>query len=828
MGDAGHPVRRRRRLPAAQDRPLRPVGRLQRERADLRPQGKRDRRRRALASRRPLCPCRRQGPHPRRGQGDLGARVTTVFPKQGHYALQEPPRDGASVDLAIDRIGDLLNHDLSNCCGSEAVFSVRSRFLDGLFALDRADLGLSAFHFARNTLGHAVNADCARRTGRRVRALPPRRDWTNFGSPVSEEEAARGQKTRGRKGPSMDYQRRFEEAIERLKAEERYRTFANLERDAAPLPHGAVAPGGRGERAARSHRLVLERLSRHGRPSRRDRGLRQRGARPWRRGRRHPQHFRHPSSDRRARGASSPTCTASRRRSSSPPAGSPTSPAISTIASLLPDCLILSDALNHNSMIEGVKRSGCEKKVWRHNDVAHLEALLAAEPIERAKLIVFESLYSMDGDIAPIAEIVALAEKYDAMTYIDEVHAVGIYGPRGGGLARARGPAGRDRRHRGHARQGFRLARRLYRGERGDVDAVRSYAPQFIFTSTLPPSVAAERRRRRAASQALERRARAPSAYGAARQACAARRRPAGDRQSLAHRAGVGARRRKCRAASEMLLERHAIYIQPINYPTVAKGTERLRITPTPRHNEAQVAALVEALVDVWRRSACRSRRPQVVPLRRAGAEAAAMRLSGDEAARRNRRAGLPGRPSPDALRAAGVVEGRNPVARRRYAGAECFDAALLARLGRDGDVAGPAHSAAPGLHDGRRKPLLAALAGERQAPPADLADAAGGALSARISRLRAPRRASFLDFCYTPDTRRRGDAAADPPVRLRRGDPVLRHSRRARRARPAGRASRAATARASTRSNARPICARSRETPTGRGSRRCSRRSTG
>ena len=119
-------------------------------------------------------------------------------------------------------------------------------------------------------------------------------------------------------------------------------------------------------------------------------------------------------------------------------------------------------------MIEGVKRSGCEKRVWRHNDVDHLEALLAAEPIGRAKLIVFESLYSMDGDIAPIAAIVALAEKYNALTYIDEVHAVGLYGPRGGGLSEREGLADRDRRHRGHARQGIWLARRLYRGERGD------------------------------------------------------------------------------------------------------------------------------------------------------------------------------------------------------------------------------------------------------------------------------------------------------------------------------------------------------------------------
>ena len=212
----------------------------------------------------------------------------------------------------------------------------------------------------------------------------------------------------------MDYQRRFVEAIERLKREERYRIFANLERDAARFPHRALAPGRRRARAARSHRLVLQRLSRHGRPPGRDRGQR----------------------------------SAPRARTAPAPAAPATFPApiirsstlereladlhgkeaalvftsgwisnlagISTIASLLPDCLILSDALNHNSMIEGVRRSGCEKKVLRHNDVAHLEALLAAEDPERAKLIVFESLYSMDGDIAPIAEIVAARQEATA------------------------------------------------------------------------------------------------------------------------------------------------------------------------------------------------------------------------------------------------------------------------------------------------------------------------------------------------------------------------------------------------------------------------------
>src|SRR5208337_1556611 len=159
--------------------------------------------------------------------------------------------------------------------------------------------------------------------------------------------------------------------------------------------------------------------------------------------------------------------------------------AISTIASLLPNCLILSDALNHNSMIEGVRRSGCEKTVWRHNDVAHLEELLMAQPTGRCKLVVFESLYSMDGDIAPIAEIVALAEKYNAMTYIDEVHAVGLYGPRGGGLSEREGLSARIDVIEGTLAKGFGAHGGYIAASAAVVDAVRSYAPSFIFTSTM-------------------------------------------------------------------------------------------------------------------------------------------------------------------------------------------------------------------------------------------------------------------------------------------------------------------------------------------------------
>ncbi len=297
---------------------------------------------------------------------------------------------------------------------------------------------------------------------------------------------------------------------------------------------------------------------------------------------------------------------------------------ISTIASLLPNCLILSDALNHNSMIEGVRRSGCEKKVWRHNDVAHLEQLLAAEPIERAKLIVFESLYSMDGDIAPIAEIVALAEKYRAMTYIDEVHAVGLYGPHGGGLSEREGLADRIDVIEGTLAKGFGSLGGYIAASAAVVDAVRSYAPSFIFTSTLPPSVAASaaaavRRLKRSNAE----RERHQHMARLVKHALRAAGLPVMDNPSHIVPVFVGDAQ-KCREASKLLLERHAIYIQPINYPTVAKGTERLRITPTPAHSEAQVADLVESLVDVWKALGLRFEEAKVIPLRPAAKEAAA------------------------------------------------------------------------------------------------------------------------------------------------------------------------------------------------------------
>ncbi|PSC06754.1 5-aminolevulinate synthase [Alsobacter soli] len=273
---------------------------------------------------------------------------------------------------------------------------------------------------------------------------------------------------------------------------------------------------------------------------------------------------------------------------------------IATIAKLIPNCLILSDALNHNSMIEGVRNAGCEKVIFRHNDMAHLEELLQAAGPERPKLIVFESVYSMDGDIAPISAICDLAERYGAMTYIDEVHAVGLYGPRGAGVAERDGQMARIDVIEGTLAKAYGCLGGYIAGKASVIDAVRSHAPGFIFTTTLPPAVAA-------AACASVRHLKASSAERATHQQQAARTKAALLAAGLpvmdtpTHIVPLMVRDAElCKAASDRLLDKHGIYIQPINYPTVPRGAERLRITPTPVHDDALIAALTAALVEVW------------------------------------------------------------------------------------------------------------------------------------------------------------------------------------------------------------------------------------
>jgi 5-aminolevulinate synthase len=274
---------------------------------------------------------------------------------------------------------------------------------------------------------------------------------------------------------------------------------------------------------------------------------------------------------------------------------------ISTVASLLPNCLILSDALNHNSMIEGVRRSGCEKKIWRHNDVVHLEQLLIEAGLDRMKLVAFESLYSMDGDIAPVREIVELAQRHNALTYIDEVHAVGLYGPRGGGIGEREGLMDRVDIIQGTLAKGFGTLGGYIAADATIIDAVRSHSPQFIFTSALPPMVTAGACAAvRHLKMSNEERVGHQHMAAATKRALSAAGLPILDNPSHIIPVMIGDAD-LCKAASALLLGRHNIYLQPINYPTVAIGTERLRITPTPRHTETHVSNLVAALVDVWR-----------------------------------------------------------------------------------------------------------------------------------------------------------------------------------------------------------------------------------
>jgi len=275
---------------------------------------------------------------------------------------------------------------------------------------------------------------------------------------------------------------------------------------------------------------------------------------------------------------------------------------ISTLAKLMPNCVVFCDAMNHNSMIEGARQSGATKQIFRHNDMDHLEQLLAAADPNCPKLIVFETLYSMDGDVSPVGQICDLADRYGAMTYADEVHAVGLYGPRGAGMAAHQGAMARVDVLEGTLAKAFGCLGGYIAANASVIDALRGYAPGFIFTTALPPAICAAA-------------------------ATAVRHLKASDVERELHQANVRRVKQvlgavglpvmhndthivpvfvgdpdKCKEATDLLLADHGIYIQPINYPTVHKGTERLRITPTPHHDSALTSQLADALVNVWKR----------------------------------------------------------------------------------------------------------------------------------------------------------------------------------------------------------------------------------
>ncbi len=275
---------------------------------------------------------------------------------------------------------------------------------------------------------------------------------------------------------------------------------------------------------------------------------------------------------------------------------------LSTLGKLLPGCVIFSDALNHASMIAGIRNSGCEKRVFRHNDMAHLEELLAAEDADTPKLIAFESVYSMDGDVAPIHAICDLAEKYNALTYIDEVHAVGMYGESGGGISQRDNAAHRIDIIEGTLGKAFGVMGGYIAADTRVIDCIRSYAPGFIFTTSLSPVLVAGvlASVKHLKSSSVERHAQQHAA-ATLKLKFAEAGLPVMD--SVTHivplMVGDPVRAKKI---SDILLAEYGVYVQPINFPTVPRGTERLRFTPGPMHSEEMMEELTEALVEIWDR----------------------------------------------------------------------------------------------------------------------------------------------------------------------------------------------------------------------------------
>ncbi len=394
----------------------------------------------------------------------------------------------------------------------------------------------------------------------------------------------------------MNYQRFFQEAVDQVKAEKRYRIFADLERIVGKFPRAIWRSGDQAKEITvwcsndylgmGQHPAVIEAMQVAA-------GNMGSGAG----GTRNISGTNHPLVELEQELAALHKKEAALVFTSGFISNEAT---ISTVARLLPNCLLLSDELNHSSMIEGVKRAGCEKKIFRHNDLGHLEELLKAADRDRAKLVVFESVYSMDGDIAPIAQIADLADKYNAMTYIDEVHAVGMYGAHGGGITEREDLANRIDIIEGTLAKAFGTLGGYVTGSKAIIDAVRSYAPGFIFTTALPPAIsaAATTSIRHLKSSDVER-------QGQQRQAQRTKNVLTGAglpvMPSQTHIVPVLVGDPElCKAATDHLLESHGIYIQPINYPTVPRGTERLRITPGPFHNDGLIDELAEALRETW------------------------------------------------------------------------------------------------------------------------------------------------------------------------------------------------------------------------------------
>ena len=273
---------------------------------------------------------------------------------------------------------------------------------------------------------------------------------------------------------------------------------------------------------------------------------------------------------------------------------------LQTLGALLPGCELYSDALNHASMIAGIRHSGAVRRIFRHNDVAHLEELLAGADPSTPKIVAFESVYSMDGDVSPIGEICDVAHRYGALTYLDEVHAVGMYGARGAGVAERDGALGKVDIVQGTLAKAFGVVGGYIASTAATIDFVRSCGSGFIFTTSLPPAIAAAALASvRHVSAHPDLRVRHQERAASLKRKLAVAGLPVMDSATHIVPVFVGDAA-LCKQASDLLLERHAIYVQPINYPTVARGTERLRLTPTPLHGDDEMACLVAALQDVW------------------------------------------------------------------------------------------------------------------------------------------------------------------------------------------------------------------------------------
>jgi len=274
--------------------------------------------------------------------------------------------------------------------------------------------------------------------------------------------------------------------------------------------------------------------------------------------------------------------------------------ALSTLARFLPGCIVYSDANNHASMIEGIKNGRSDKHIWRHNDVDHLEFLLKQSPKEQPKIVAFESVYSMDGDLCPIKDIIRVSKKYNALTYLDEVHGVGLYGDNGGGLSEKMGVTDELDIIEGTLAKGFGIMGGYIAANKNIADIIRSFAPGFIFTTSMPPSIAAAaiasiRVVKNNHSLRLELHERANKL----KQLMLERNLPIIKNDS--HIVPLLVRdSARCKEISDILLNDFSIYVQPINYPTVPKGTERLRFTPTPYHDNQKMQYLVDCLDQIW------------------------------------------------------------------------------------------------------------------------------------------------------------------------------------------------------------------------------------